>query len=149
MCISQKSQTLGVCMWKMGSLSYMQPKSELYITPTLYPISLIESHVGRLEDRQAATYTAHSASQECINTQAAALGWEEMGAGMNVEARDRPHSSRSAQETFILRQTWEKSSAVIRPMEGGGERRLITSCLEKRSVVQIDWVWLNVILTQF
>lgn len=112
-----------------GSLSYIQLKSELHTTPTLYPISLIESHVGRLEDRQAATYTAHSAGQECIKTEAIALGWDETGAGMNVEARVRPHSSRSAQESFILRQAWEKSIAVIRPMEGGGERRLITRFL--------------------
>lgn len=52
---------------------------------------------------------------------------------MHVEARVRPDCSPSAQESFILRQTWEKGTVVIRPMEGGGEKRLITSCLEKVS----------------
>lgn len=128
-----------------------------YNTHTYLVTNPVSLSCRQTADRQAPTYTAHSTSQECVKTEAIALGWDETEAGMQVEARVRPDLSRSAQESFILRQTREKGTVVIRPMEGGGEKRLITSCLEKRSEAEDIktsgghlWsrVWLNMFFGQ-
>lgn len=73
------------------------------------PVSL---SYGQTADRQAPTYSAQSASQECIKT----VPWAEMSKGWNA-----CRGSRSAQQSFILWQT-----VAIRPVERRGEISLIT-----------------------
>lgn len=129
--------SLAVQDWNGASVRHLvSKKPELHTHPHIagyQPCQPVRKPFRRTADRQADTYSAHSASQECINTEAIALGRAETELGMHVEAKVRPECSPSAQESFILWQTWEKGTVVIRPMEGGGEKRLITSCLEKMS----------------